>query len=150
MDPEAARKGRQKSKDNSSNATNDTPDGAWSAIATKTAHPPPATALDTKDVYLEEINDEDNTNGPAILHEPEPKYMAHVAQLDPPLDSHILELYDSGATCHMTPLREPLVNYQTITPNTISAANQHTFSAIRCGDLTIHIPNSHTHLNILL
>jgi len=145
-----SKKGGQKPKDNFTNATNDAPDGAWSAIITETAHFPTNAALDTEEIYLEEINDKDITDELATLHEPEYKSMAHVAQPDPPLDTHVLELYDSGATCHMTPLREPLVNYWAIAPKPISTANQCTFSAIRHGDLTIHVPNGHTHSKILL
>ena len=101
-----SKKDEQKPKDNSANATNDAPDGTWSAIITETACFPTNAALDTEDIYLEEINDEDNTDELTTLHEPKSKSMVHVTQPDPPLDTHISELYDSRATCHMTPLRD--------------------------------------------
>ena len=76
--------------------------------------------------------------------------MAHVTQPDPAVITHVLELYDSRAMYHMTPLREPLVNCWEITPKPINAANQCTFSAIGCRNMIIHVPNSHTHTKILL
>ena len=60
------------------------------------------------------------------------------------------KLYDSGATCHMTPHKDLLSNYISITLKPINAANQLTFWAIGCGDLTIHIPNNGRTSNIML
>ena len=53
----------------------------------------------------------------------------------------IVELYDSGATRHMTPYRHLLSNYTPIAPKPINAANKHVFQAVGCGDLKIGIPN---------
>ena len=50
----------------------------------------------------------------------------------------------------MAPLQDSLTNYQAITHKAISTVNQHTFSAIGCGDLLIHIPNGCTNFKILL
>jgi len=60
------------------------------------------------------------------------------------------ELYDSGATWHMTPYKKALVNYTGIMPKLINMANQHTFHAIGCGNLPICIPNSLSFSNITL
>ncbi|KAG6328210.1 hypothetical protein ID866_10880 [Astraeus odoratus] len=40
------------------------------------------------------------------------------------------ELYDSGATCHMSSYRDHFINFCSIPPKPITAANKHTFEAI--------------------
>ena len=62
----------------------------------------------------------------------------------------ILELYDSGATQHMTPYRHLLSNYTAISPKSINAANKHTFQAIGCGDLKISVPMDNEKASITL
>jgi len=60
------------------------------------------------------------------------------------------ELYDSGATRHMTPYQQALVNCAAISPKPINAANQLMFCAIRSGNLPIHVPNGPNFSNIML
>ena len=50
----------------------------------------------------------------------------------------------------MTPHKDLLSNYVSITPNPINATNQLTFQAVGHGDLTIHIPNEGHTSNIML
>jgi hypothetical protein len=51
------------------------------------------------------------------------------------------ELYDSGASRHMSPYREHFENYVSIMPKPIAAADKRYFQAIGKGDLRIRIPN---------
>src|SRR5882724_9267925 len=122
-------KGRHKPKEGSSNTTNDAPDGAWCAI-TSTANYQVHTFHDDDDVYLEEVDELDGPDMPPTLVKSGLELThidaAHVAQPEPPTYSPTPELYDSGATCHMTPLKESLINYQAIPPRPIGAVNQHT------------------------
>lgn len=60
------------------------------------------------------------------------------------------EIYDSGCTRHMTPDRHRLINYQSIPPKSIGAANQETFSAIGEGDMITYAPNGSTPTKIRL
>ncbi|KIM55226.1 hypothetical protein SCLCIDRAFT_98005, partial [Scleroderma citrinum Foug A] len=46
-------------------------------------------------------------------------------------------LFDSGASHHMSSYREQFTNFKSIAPKPITAADKHTFEAIRKGDLTI-------------
>jgi transposase InsO family protein len=60
------------------------------------------------------------------------------------------ELYDSGASRHMSPYRHRLINFREIVPKTIIAADQGTFNAIGLGDMKIQVPNGKSTMNILL
>jgi hypothetical protein len=51
------------------------------------------------------------------------------------------ELYDSGASRHISPFRHRFVTYQPITPRPISAADNRVFYAIGTGTLQIEVPN---------
>ena len=51
------------------------------------------------------------------------------------------ELYDSGASCHMSPFRHKFTSYRSITPRPIMAANKRMFFARGIGDLQIRVPN---------
>ncbi|KAG2133519.1 hypothetical protein BD769DRAFT_1323397, partial [Suillus cothurnatus] len=46
-----------------------------------------------------------------------------------------IELYDSGASQHMSPYREHFLNFRSISPHPIQAADKQTFEAIGKGDL---------------
>jgi hypothetical protein len=61
-----------------------------------------------------------------------------------------IELYDSGASCHMSPFLHHFTNYCTIPPCPITAANKCTFYAIGTGNLQIDIPNGQTTTPIIL
>jgi hypothetical protein len=52
-----------------------------------------------------------------------------------------VELYDSGATCHMSPDRERFLTYTLIAPRAISGANQERFYAVGKGDMLVTVPN---------
>ena len=45
------------------------------------------------------------------------------------------ELYDSGASCHMSPYCNHFENYVTISPKSITAADKQHFQVIGKGDL---------------
>ena len=51
------------------------------------------------------------------------------------------ELYNSGASCHMSPYRKKMENYIPIAPKLITAADKWYFQAIGKGDLCIQVPN---------
>ena len=57
-------------------------------------------------------------------------------------NNHALELYDSGASCHMMPYHHLLENYAPTEAKLINAANKQTFCTISTGDLCITVPNS--------
>ena len=60
------------------------------------------------------------------------------------------ELYDSGASRHMSPYRYKFLNYISIPPKSITAADNGTFQAIGQGDIRISIPNGKSTATILL
>jgi hypothetical protein len=60
------------------------------------------------------------------------------------------ELYDSGASRHMSPYRDHFENYVAIAPKSITAADKRHFQAIGKGDLRIKIPNGHGTTTVLL
>src|SRR5277367_524644 len=60
------------------------------------------------------------------------------------------ELYDSGASRHMSPYRDHFENYIPIMPKSITAADKRHFQAIGKGDLRIKIPNGTSATIILL
>ena len=53
-----------------------------------------------------------------------------------------IQLYDSGASRHMSSYRDNFTNYQVIEPRSIRAADDHTFKAVGMGDMQISIPNT--------
>jgi hypothetical protein len=60
------------------------------------------------------------------------------------------ELYDSGASRHMSPFRERFTSYQSIPPRAITTADKRTFYAIGTGDLQIEVPNGQSTTSVLL
>ncbi|PPQ88056.1 hypothetical protein CVT25_013688 [Psilocybe cyanescens] len=60
------------------------------------------------------------------------------------------DLYDSGASCHMTPFKNRLLNFTNIASQPITAADKRVFHATGKGDLCIKIPNGTTTTTILL
>ena len=60
------------------------------------------------------------------------------------------DLYDSGASRHMTPFHHRLINFTTIESRPIQAADKRTFHAIGKGDMHIEIPNEGRTTTILL
>src|SRR6266403_307524 len=60
------------------------------------------------------------------------------------------ELYDSGASRHMSPLRERFVSYKAIPPRAITAADNRVFYAVGTGDLEIQVPNGESSTPVML
>ncbi|PSR87021.1 hypothetical protein PHLCEN_2v5279 [Hermanssonia centrifuga] len=60
------------------------------------------------------------------------------------------ELYDSGASRHMSPYHHRFLNFQSITPKPIGAADNRTFKAIGKGDMYVDVPNGETTSRVLL
>jgi hypothetical protein len=55
--------------------------------------------------------------------------------------SCLWDLYDSGASHHMSPCREDFLSYQEIKPKPLSAVNKEVFMANGIGDIIITVPN---------
>ena len=60
------------------------------------------------------------------------------------------ELYDSGASRHMSPYRDHFENYVRIMPKAIAAADKRYFQAVGKGDLHIKIPTGSETTTVLL
>ncbi|KAJ3475523.1 hypothetical protein NLI96_g11784 [Meripilus lineatus] len=60
------------------------------------------------------------------------------------------EIFDSGASRHMSPFRDQFENFHTIPTRQIRAANSHNFQAYGMGNLIIRVPNGKSWSNILL
>jgi hypothetical protein len=60
------------------------------------------------------------------------------------------ELYDSGASCHMSPFRQQFVSYRSIPPCPIMAADKCVFYANGIRDLRICIPNGESYTPVIL
>ncbi|KAI6138062.1 hypothetical protein BKA82DRAFT_167060 [Pisolithus tinctorius] len=56
---------------------------------------------------------------------------ATLALADSMLSTTMVELYDSGASQHLSPHRDHFINFETIPPKPITAADKCTFNAIR-------------------
>ena len=52
-----------------------------------------------------------------------------------------VDMYDSGATCHMSPYIDEFINFSFIEPKPISTADNCTFKAVGKGMMKITIPN---------
>ncbi len=61
-----------------------------------------------------------------------------------------VQLYDSGASTHMSPFRERFVTYHRIPVRPIVAANNKVFHAVGMGDFQIQMPNGATSTSALL
>ena len=53
-----------------------------------------------------------------------------------------VEVYDSGASCHMSPYIDAFTDFTFIKPKSISAADNRTFHAVGKGTIRVAIPNS--------
>ena len=65
-------------------------------------------------------------------------------------ESDSREMFDSGASRHMSPFRTSFVTYRSIEARPITAANKNVFHAIGIGDLIIKVPNGAKTSKILL
>lgn len=61
-----------------------------------------------------------------------------------------VELFNSGASRHMSPHRDHFASYRDIHPKSFDAANQQTFEAIGQGDIILDLPNGRTSTAIRL
>ncbi|GBE84202.1 hypothetical protein SCP_0601800 [Sparassis crispa] len=59
-----------------------------------------------------------------------------------PKSSYPTDLYDSGASHHMSPFREDFLTFHETMPQPLNAANQQDFVATGVGDMIIAVPNS--------
>ncbi len=60
------------------------------------------------------------------------------------------ELYNSGASCHMSPFQHHFVSYHSIDPRPITAADKQVFYAVGLGDLQIEVPNGESSSSVIL
>jgi hypothetical protein len=75
--------------------------------------------------------------------------MAMLANIEASLN-HEIELYDSGASHHMSPYRNKFLNFVSIKPKTIQAVDGQEFEATGLGDMHIELPNGQSKSWILL
>jgi len=54
------------------------------------------------------------------------------------------EVFDSGATTHITPYRNNFSTFQSIVPKVLQATNKQGFSAVGRGELVLDLPNGTT------
>ncbi|RPD73157.1 hypothetical protein L226DRAFT_433990, partial [Lentinus tigrinus ALCF2SS1-7] len=52
------------------------------------------------------------------------------------------DLYDSGATHHMSPYRQDFVRFSPTPDRPLNAANQQTFLAQGIGEMVVAVPNA--------
>jgi len=64
--------------------------------------------------------------------------------------SERVEIYDSGASCHMSPYIEAFTDFTFIEPKPISAADNRTFEAVGRGTIQIKIPNDDDYTTVTL
>lgn len=64
--------------------------------------------------------------------------------------NEVTELYDSSALQHMLPACKQFINFEVIPPKPIWSADNHTFNAIRKGNLHVYLPNGEKKSHILL
>src|SRR5712671_7566203 len=79
------------------------------------------------------------------------KLSPHVAALVASQKSGtIWDVYDSGASRHISPIQERFVTYESIAPRPIMSSNSQVFHAIGQGDIYVDIPNGATSSRALL
>ena len=133
-----------KDKAGTADAESGEPDGVWLADVA---------ILDDKDNWLQEVDEEDI---PTICaetdedEEPKSSYCSALLAGESLQTGQRMILFDSGASRHMSSYRDHFMNFKSIVPKAITAANKHTFEAIGKGDLTILIPNGSSTTHILL
>ena len=137
-------KGKSKDKAGTADAESGEPNGVWLADVA---------ISDNKDNWLQEVDEED------ILtictetdedEEPKSSYCSALLTGESLQTGQHMILFDSGASHHMSSYCDHFTNFKSIVPKAITAADKHTFEAIRKGDLTILIPNGSSTTHILL
>src|SRR6202522_3225275 len=68
-------------------------------------------------------------------------YEASVLRGSPGVLPTDIDLYDSGASRHMSGFRHRFINFVKITPKPITAADKRSFSAVGKGDILVYLPN---------
>ena len=125
-------KGKGKGTEKAAKATekDKEPDGVW------------LVQVDDDEDWFVELTDEDT---PDLIYDAEDAYtktFSHALLAGEDLNpSECMELFDSGASRHMSSYRNQFIDYKAIVPKSITAADNHTFQAISKGDLMISIPN---------
>jgi len=67
------------------------------------------------------------------------------------LDTPCVELFDSGATRHISPYKADFTAYSPLTPPVfLNTANQQRFPAVGTGKLAIHVPNRRGETELIL
>jgi Reverse transcriptase (RNA-dependent DNA polymerase)/Integrase core domain/GAG-pre-integrase domain/Zinc knuckle len=98
-------------------------------------------------VFVEDVPDGKNAEAEIVLPEETWAAIEQVKAVDTPEEAlsavrkKTVDLYDSGATCHMTPHKERFTTYEKIAPRGISGANKETFFAEGLGDIWVTVPN---------
>ena len=69
---------------------------------------------------------------------------------NPTNPSERIEIYDSGASCHMSPYIEAFTDFMFIEPKPISATDNRTFEAVGKGSIKVGIPNDEGHTTVTL
>jgi hypothetical protein len=54
--------------------------------------------------------------------------------------SNEIKLYDSGASCYISPYQNRFINFVSIVPKAITTANKLAFDTTGCGDMEIEVP----------
>lgn len=110
----------------------DKPDDKGKGKAVETAT---VVQIDTDDEgWMTDCTDVDGTD--SVLDCSEIASMAEAAAQGP-----VMEIYDSGATKHMTPYRDQLLNYRQIPKRMVKAAGKSHFAAYGIGDMVLRVPN---------
>ena len=137
-------KGKSKDKAGTADAEGGEPDGVWFAHAA---------GSDDEEDWLQEVNKADLLAICAETdedEEPKSSYCSALLTGENLQTGQCMVLFDSGASRHMLSYRDHFLNFKSIVPKAITAADKHTFEAIGKGDLTILIPNGSSTACILL
>jgi hypothetical protein len=67
--------------------------------------------------------------------------LALMAQPSKVVNGQLWDLYNSGASHHMTPIHEDFMTFQATAPKTMTDMNQQEFTADGIGDIIISVPN---------
>jgi hypothetical protein len=106
---------------------------------------------DESDEVMEEVESESLSEKLVIDDGEEAKtYMFAAITLAGTNSTVETELYDSGASCHMSPYRHKFINFISIKKKLLTAADGGHFKAVGKGDMHISMPNSRTMIMILL
>jgi len=137
-------KGKLKDKASTTDAEGGEPDGVWLAHAAD---------LDDKVDWLWEVNEAHIQAICAEANEDEDPRSSYCSALLAGEDLQTgqqMILFDLGASRHMSSYHDQFSNFKSIVPKAITAADKHTFKAIRKGDLTILIPSGSSTTCVLL